>query len=100
MQKTRLVHGRTVRQTAQEFGCSASHISRVERGDTKPSRMLVQFYEEQFEADGLLLSLFEVAEHAVGSHPLASPCFLNCELTTKLWVKYFGSSTIAVTTST
>lgn len=64
MQKIRLVHGRTIRQTAQEFGCSPSHISRVERGDTKPSRMLVQFYEEQFEGDGLLLSLFEVAEHA------------------------------------
>jgi transcriptional regulator with XRE-family HTH domain len=64
MQKLRLVHGRTVRQTAEDYECSASHISRVERGDTKPSRALVQFYEEQFEGDGLLLSLFEVAEHA------------------------------------
>lgn len=64
MQKLRLAHGGTVRQTAQQFGCSPSHISRVERGGTKPSRALVQFYEEQFEADGLLHSLFEVAEHA------------------------------------
>ena len=64
MQKLRLVHGTTVRQAAAEFGCSPSHISRVERGDTKPSRSLVQFYEEKFEADGLLLSLFEVAQHA------------------------------------
>jgi transcriptional regulator with XRE-family HTH domain len=64
MQKLRLVHGATVRQTAAEFGCSPSHVSRVERGDTKPSRSLVQFYEERFEAEGLLLSLFEVAEHA------------------------------------
>src|ERR1700682_2765076 len=64
MQKLRLVHGVRVRQTADEYGCSASHISRVERGDTKASRALVQFYEERFEADGLLLSLFEVAEHA------------------------------------
>jgi transcriptional regulator with XRE-family HTH domain len=64
MQKLRLVHGSTVRQTAAEFGCSPSHISRVERGGAKPSRALVQFYEEQFEADGMLLSLFEVAEHA------------------------------------
>src|SRR5438094_755048 len=61
MQKLRLVYGATVRQIATEFGCSASHISRVERGDTKPSRSLAQFYEERFEADGLLLSLFEVA---------------------------------------
>jgi transcriptional regulator with XRE-family HTH domain len=64
MQKLRMVHGATVRQVAAEFGCSASHISRVERGDTKSSRALVQFYEEKFEADGLLLSLFEVATHA------------------------------------
>lgn len=64
MQKLRLVHGAKVRETAAEFGCSPSHISRVERGDTKPSRMLVQFYEDKFEADGLLLSLLEVAEHA------------------------------------
>jgi transcriptional regulator with XRE-family HTH domain len=64
MQKLRLVHGATVRQTAADFGCSPSHVSRVERGDTKPSRSLVQFYEDKFEADGLLLSLFEVAAHA------------------------------------
>jgi len=64
MQKLRIVHGATVRGIAAEFGCSPSHISRVERGDTKPSRSLVLFYEERFEADGLLLSLFEVAVHA------------------------------------
>lgn len=64
MQKLRLVHRATVRGVAKQFGCSASHISRVERGDTKPSRALVLFYEERFEADGLLLSLFEVAAHA------------------------------------
>jgi len=49
---------------AKEFGCSPSHISRVEHGTSKPSRELVQFYEEAFEADGMLLSLFEVVEHA------------------------------------
>src|SRR4051794_39635342 len=64
MQKLRLVHRSSLRHTASEFGSSPSHISRVERGDTKPSRALVQFYEERFEGDGLLLSLFEVAEHA------------------------------------
>jgi transcriptional regulator with XRE-family HTH domain len=64
MQKFRQVNGVGVRELAQQFGCSASHISRVERGDTKPSRTLVSFYEELFEADGLLLSLFEVVEHA------------------------------------
>lgn len=64
MQKLRLIHGVTAKQVAQEFGCSPAHISRVEQGSTKPSRALVQFYEGRFEADGMLLSLFEVAEHA------------------------------------
>lgn len=63
MQKQRMVHGWTGKQVAAAFGCSPSHISRVEQG-SKPSRELVQFYEDTFEADGLLLSLFEVAEHA------------------------------------
>jgi transcriptional regulator with XRE-family HTH domain len=63
MQKLRTVNGWTGKQVAEAFGCSPSHISRVEQG-SKPSRELVQFYEDTFEADGLLLSLFEVAEHA------------------------------------
>ncbi len=63
MQKQRVIHGWTGKQVANAFGCSPSHISRVEQG-SKPSRELVQFYEDTFEADGLLLSLFEVAEHA------------------------------------
>ena len=63
MQKLRLVNGWRGRATAEALGCSPAHISRVEKG-SKPSRELVQFYEETFEADGLLLSLFEVAEHS------------------------------------
>jgi transcriptional regulator with XRE-family HTH domain len=63
MQKLRLVNGWTGQQVAEAFGCSPSHISRVEQG-SKPSRALVQFYEDTFDSDGLLLSLFEVAEHA------------------------------------
>jgi transcriptional regulator with XRE-family HTH domain len=63
MQKQRLIHGWTGKQVAESFGCSPSHISRVEQG-SKPSRELVQFYEDTFEADGLLLSLFEVVEHS------------------------------------
>jgi transcriptional regulator with XRE-family HTH domain len=65
MQKQRLIHGWKAKQVAEAFGCSPAHISRVERGSNKPSRELVQFYESQFEADGLLLSIFEVAEHAL-----------------------------------
>ena len=63
MQKLRQVNGWTGKQVAEGFGCSPSHISRVEQG-SKPSRELVRFYEDTFDADGLLLSLFEVAEHA------------------------------------
>ena len=51
-------------ELAKEFGCSPSHISRVEHGTSRPSRELVQFYEKRLEADGMLLSLFEVVEHA------------------------------------
>ena len=63
MQKLRIVNGWSGKQVAEAFGCSPSHISRVEQG-SKPSRELVQFYEDTFGADGLLLSMFEVAEHA------------------------------------
>lgn len=63
MQKTRLVHGWTGKQVAETFGCSPAHISRVEQGHARPSRALVQFYEDTFEADGLLLSLLEVVDH-------------------------------------
>jgi transcriptional regulator with XRE-family HTH domain len=64
MQKLRLIHGMSGKQVAEAFGCSPSHISRVEQGSAKPTRALVQFYEDTFEADGLLLSLFEVVETA------------------------------------
>lgn len=64
MQKLRLVHGVSGRAVAEAFGCSPAHISRVELGHAKPSRDLVQFYEERFEGDGLLLSLYETAVSA------------------------------------
>jgi transcriptional regulator with XRE-family HTH domain len=50
-------------ETAKAFGCSPSHISRVEHGHARPTRELVRFYEEHFGADGQLFSLFEVVEH-------------------------------------
>jgi transcriptional regulator with XRE-family HTH domain len=63
MQKLRLANGWTGKQVAEAFGCSPSHISRVEQGG-KPSRELMQFYDDRFEAEGILLSLYEVAVHA------------------------------------
>lgn len=64
MQKLRLAHGVSAKQVAQEFGCSPSHISRVEQGTTRPSQELVQFYERRFEGDGMLYSIDVVAVHA------------------------------------
>jgi hypothetical protein len=85
MQKLRLVNGVTGKRVAQEFGCSPAHISRVEQGSSKPSRELVQFYEDRFGADGMLLSLYEVAIHAPeqerrragGKHPMLCPTILG-----------------------
>lgn len=62
MRQLRRVNGWTTSQVAEGYGCSVSHISRIERG-ARPSRELVQFYEDQFEADGMLLSLFEVVDY-------------------------------------
>jgi transcriptional regulator with XRE-family HTH domain len=65
MRELRFAAGWNARQTATAFGCSPSHITRVELGQNRPSRELVRFYEEQFEADGILYALYEVvADHA------------------------------------
>jgi transcriptional regulator with XRE-family HTH domain len=64
MRQFRRVAGVSGADLAARFGCSPSHISRVEHGTARPSRELVQFYEETFQADGLLLSLYEVVAHA------------------------------------
>jgi hypothetical protein len=63
MQKQRDIHGWTGVQVAKEFGCHPSHISRVERGYGMPSRELVNVYEQLFDCEGMLLSLYEVAVH-------------------------------------
>lgn len=64
MQKQREIHGWDGKDVATKFGVSASHISRVENGRTMPSRSLVNFYEEHFEAEGILHSLYEAAIEA------------------------------------
>jgi transcriptional regulator with XRE-family HTH domain len=64
MQKARIVHGWTGEQVATQYGCSPAHISRVEQGATTPSRSLMLFYDQTFEADGILASLFEVVIEA------------------------------------
>ena len=64
MRRLREVASWNVTQTARAFGCSPSHISRVEMHGARPSRELVHFYEETFEGDGMLLSLFAVVVHA------------------------------------
>ena len=64
LQKQRLVAGWEQKQLAKAFGCSPAHVSRVEAGKTTPSRELVGFYDKTFEADGLLMSLYEAADSA------------------------------------
>jgi transcriptional regulator with XRE-family HTH domain len=64
MKKLRLNNHWTAKQLADAYGCSPAHISRVEQGQTRPSRMLLLFYEEVFEAEGLLASQLEVVEQS------------------------------------
>lgn len=64
MQKMRVVHGWTGKETAAAFGCSPARISRVEQGDQLPTLALVQFYDDTFGGEGLLYSLFQVAAGA------------------------------------
>jgi len=63
MRQLREAGGLTQQETADAYRCSVSHISRVEHGSTV-SRSLVRFYDERFEGDGMLLSLFETAVSA------------------------------------
>jgi hypothetical protein len=64
MQTLRVANGIDAKQVAKEFGCSPAHISRVEQGNTKPSRALAQFYDDRFEAEGMVHSIYEAAAHA------------------------------------
>lgn len=60
MRKTRAAHeGWTSQRVADAFGCSRSHISRVELGRVIPSRELVRFYDDTFQAHGHLLGAFD-----------------------------------------
>jgi transcriptional regulator with XRE-family HTH domain len=63
MRELREANGRTLTDMARAYGCSASHLSRAERGGAKPSRELVNFYENELEGEGMLLSVFDVVEY-------------------------------------
>jgi hypothetical protein len=62
MREMRHSCGWGVTRTAVAFGCSPSHITRVELGQARPSRDLTEFYEHEFEGEGLLPSMMEVVE--------------------------------------
>jgi hypothetical protein len=64
MQKLRLIHGLSAKQLAAEYGCSASHISRVEGGAVVPTMRLVAFYEQSLGGEGILWSQFWPAQCA------------------------------------
>ncbi len=64
MRKLRMAAGWNITQTAKAIGCHPSRLSRIEHQGAKPSRDIVNYYEETFDGHGLLLSLFEVADSA------------------------------------
>jgi transcriptional regulator with XRE-family HTH domain len=67
MRELRRADGMSLTATAQAAGTDKGHLSHVERGRDRPSRELVAFYEERFNADGQLWSAF--VEVVAGTRP-------------------------------
>jgi transcriptional regulator with XRE-family HTH domain len=67
MRELRRAGGMTLTGTAQAAKIDKGHLSHVERGRDRPSRELVAFYEERFNADGQLWTLF--IEAVAGTRP-------------------------------
>jgi transcriptional regulator with XRE-family HTH domain len=67
MRELRRANGMSLTATAQAAGTDKGHLSHVERGRDRPSRELVAFYEERFNADGQLWSAF--VEVVSGTRP-------------------------------
>lgn len=63
--------GLSLTDFAKWSGYSSSHVSRVERGETTPSRELVDIYEARFHTDGVLRSLYAMVLDAQETDRLA-----------------------------
>jgi len=58
MRELRRAGGMSLASTAKAAGIDKGHLSHVEHGRDRPSRELVAFYEELFNADGQLWTAF------------------------------------------
>jgi transcriptional regulator with XRE-family HTH domain len=67
MRELRIAGGMSLTGAAQAAGTSTSNLSHVERGRDRPNWQLVAFYEERFNADGQLWSVF--VEVVAGPRP-------------------------------
>jgi transcriptional regulator with XRE-family HTH domain len=65
MRQLREVAGMTLVGAADASGWNKSHLSRVERGYTKPSVDLVSWYDDAFRVDGALVRQFVELEASV-----------------------------------
>jgi transcriptional regulator with XRE-family HTH domain len=64
MRELRLAAGRSLRQVEQSSGWGRGMLSQAETGRARPSRRLVEWYDDQFHADGLLLRMLVEARTA------------------------------------
>ncbi len=71
MRELRSKSGASLRITARVSGWDKGHLSRVERGHTKPGPSLVRWYDQAFGAGGLLLQEFLDLNTAVRQHRYA-----------------------------
>lgn len=65
MRELREAAGVSIRQSADRSGWDRGHLSRVERGATKPSLALVEWYDRTFGAGGALVRQFQDLDAAV-----------------------------------
>lgn len=70
MRLLRVNAGMSLRQAELASGWGRGTLSQVENGKARPGRDLVEWYEQRFHGDGLLLSLYAEARGARG--PLTS----------------------------
>jgi transcriptional regulator with XRE-family HTH domain len=70
MRRIRLSNGLSLRQLEALSGWTRGTLSQVENAKAKPSRALVQWYDERLQTHGLLMSIYAEASAA---HPHVGP---------------------------
>ena len=68
MRSHRTVHALSLRNLERVSGWSRGTLSQVETGKVRPSLRLVEYYDNNFGGDGLLLALFADAHVLHGAH--------------------------------